>query len=1747
MLKRLQALNTMSRTNSTPPVPNVSALDSDGLKRLQNKSRAILERCCALLDRIEISNVENTISERQLLRAAVYQRNSLHANLRDFKHDGPLHTYTPHVFYFPSSSAFKNYWKTRKPKVQIGEWSCYGGVQGVFELENNKHRRKRIDNNFQIYHHSAEKISQIGEPFDMAFKSRACNLKREEWSEFVVNSLVSQKTLEHLGVEFLQDEYGGYLFYCPIRKSYSSSGIFDEKSMSMSMATKLSNNRIDSPQGGGSHHIWDKKIASKKVDRLMKSKASGYSPKRIVSGNVWERFPDLRENFADDIDQSTFFLTAEQQMQTSSSAVEFSLRSLNLLPDSDPKLQIQRSFDIYRSTFDELQKTSKLFSLSQLPSEQESVLPESQEYCKGADHWNILHDAFGMAEHDFNQKSGSSTAGDSEEKDDVHFGPMTEFVKIFGMLKFEEQMDSDSYKRYETIITTIAQADSENPIPVLELVEFFLYQGLGKPALAVLKQGIDIMLCSPIYNEMPQSFEFALARILSIKMSQKYFGYFESYASILELLHMFGGGSGSNPSFVMSSMASYLKDLQHFEWSESLLIGALLANNGNDLALLRYAQLLARKGDFRGSLKYLHRITASNSGSMNDKKNNNSQLQVIARIAQLEEAWLMDLFQCNSNDHEAIILGYKAVFQSYHGDRIQSIALHSLAAFFMAQQSPRNQTAEYLQRSIQCDSDNALAFFLYSSLSIVFQSERKIFSSVQKKKECNIKVVGNKLTPPSVTELASNVDGSEQIDDNPRNFCTLDQIDAHMRRGLVLMPYVEFRWISILSYADFIHLSLRDLKRAKDYYEEAMKISFSKEISPILANVHFYQYSLNDYQSCNSILIRAMRSRHGNIPITSLIDFDSFHQAQFPDQTILDNMDEEEKMIFSMGPSSSPIRTSTNQIFQNYKSLVGTEEEYQKSLVPIQDRLDCISLYTAVGYYLWDKSSNFGDDETLSAAKKYAMRALKLQRNYSPALRLIGLISFFEASNPVNKRVGAKYIAAACNSVLSTSQENSFHRSSGDSFDVPLEKSRCSLQNSLLNASAIKTNGLMKVYWSHFDQGITLLEKAISISPTCATSHRSLGMIYYLYKNNVVKAMSHLTIAYDLSCQEDIEVLRLKSQILMDQKDYVEARLLLQEVIRKSPYDPISFVNLAWCAYYINKSNPLADKTIFDRPVGNSMSYQESSDSEFFGFHDSHMYSRDHLVGIDEIGLSMDSGTNMKRRLNVLNPNTLSPSILGKLSYSNDCDELLHVSRTLITFLTDGGQRSYSDGLLDTAFEKLDARKNGMDHSEKNAIAGSPFDSCIPGYIGASYIYFWTGFFYFQSGKRLHVGRPIDQDFQRNSHYNSTEEAMSTAVSFFSISRDIHKATLRWTENEEHISSDNYPSEKKCQMTETAKRHSKKIRSQNALYAAMSLYYLGIIHEQGEDLNSAEHCYEEAVSIASSNLNQNPIILLRVIRHIESALVSAKDYLGRLNRREHGLKKLKRKKKKSNGSIKNKSVGVSATDRREIDGDTSGINYKALLDSSSTRNGIAEIDDVIPGSHQNESYSDANPVGGLGHFFTPKRNLFDDLNGFNRRYKIDTKVDKGVDKFDSSVLNLHSASQLGDNKISPRVVSDKKNDGREDVDEFIDPYEEEEESGELNLSHLQKSLEGGSPSKPKQMSPEMVMLVKKVLMHQRILELALVKKFSSEKVLKDLAKVEVPKKSFVHVDPDWIEKSLYSCGKCEDWSTLMLSMRDCYL
>lgn len=144
---------------------HLAGMDTDDVKRLQARSRQLLERCYQIQEFIETSPIEHAMNEEQLLRAALQQREHLSMPL-DFKHDRPLYHTMPSETLFPSSSSLKEYWFDRSHQAQRMGWMRLRHFSSASET---------------VYYHTNSRTVQLGEPFDVYIRREVRDMKPEKW------------------------------------------------------------------------------------------------------------------------------------------------------------------------------------------------------------------------------------------------------------------------------------------------------------------------------------------------------------------------------------------------------------------------------------------------------------------------------------------------------------------------------------------------------------------------------------------------------------------------------------------------------------------------------------------------------------------------------------------------------------------------------------------------------------------------------------------------------------------------------------------------------------------------------------------------------------------------------------------------------------------------------------------------------------------------------------------------------------------------------------------------------------------------------------------------------------------------------------------------------------------------------------------------------------------------------------------------------------------------------------------------------------------------------------------------------------------------------------------------------------------------------------------------------------------------------------------------------------------------------
>lgn len=630
------------------------------------------------------------------------------------------------------------------------------------------------------------------------------------------------------------------------------------------------------------------------------------------------------------------------------------------------------------------------------------------------------------------------------------------------MLRFESSMDPEVYQQYQRKILDAA-AEPENPVPLLELMELLIYEGLGKQALAVFKRALTVLDAVSDWSLSPH--ELAMCRILSIKMSEKYYRCFEKPTTIYAVVDSF-----PESPLVLTHAALYFHQTKYIEQAELLYIGALMLNPGYDHALVGYARLLAEKRNFRAALRYLGRVEEDSPMWLS---------------AKLDMAGITEI---TGVDSAALVVAYKncTYSQTLQRDRAYACALHCMA-FHHERLNEHDKATFFYGRALVNNPEDSLALLLSAAAAVMTLPRHEALP------------IAPAMVPKSrpSTAGAAGRGIADALASVPATPFSKEQIDAKYRSGVFLTPKYRYRWIATLGYADFIACEMRDTHRAEQYYVQASKLSFSYSIWSTLALAHFHQYVRGEAGVAGRLLLRTLRHRHADVSIDCLTDFNAFKHREVDQDPV--------KNIIKFMSLPTPQDTA------------GTFKE-------TTDDSEVAALYVVIAFYLMDL-------QEWEDAMKYAAAAIRINETYSPALRCIALITWQHGNT---RRVSLRYFSAA------------------EEFAAG-------------NPYVLRTCSVVKALEGQQAESITLMEAAVQAGPNSPLALRALGLMMYLFRKDDAAALDLLSRSFFLSKGEDIECLRLKGQMLMDQGRFKEARAVLQQALYIVPWDPVSLAALGYC------------------------------------------------------------------------------------------------------------------------------------------------------------------------------------------------------------------------------------------------------------------------------------------------------------------------------------------------------------------------------------------------------------------------------------------------------------------------------------------------------------------------------------------------------------------------------------------------------
>ncbi len=1092
------------------------------------------------------------------------------------------------------------------------------------------------------------------------------------------------------------------------------------------------------------------------------------------------------------------------------------------------------------------------------------------------------------------------------------------------------------------------------------------------------------------------------------------------------------------------------------------------------------------------------------------------------------------------------------------------------------------------------------------------------------------------------------------------------QIDAFYRKCILLIDNCSYRWILLLMYGDYLCYQIGDLIRAREYYHESMKVSFSTNIWSSLAYIYYLQYVVNDYASIPMIFTQMIKLYYPfsicnftkgkpDLQSTSKLKYSFFRlfllylternkhlQATRAQQQL-------QQKLFS-----SNSRYSEDENNREYNT-IHQQKNHQGIIyedINSGERLKHTILFLTIAHY-------FFTIKELSLCKQYLMESYRYTPTYLPTLRFIAIIHYYEEDiSSANQ-----FISTAYHQYINTLSQNSFH--------YPV---------------LLKTMALFQTKKYSIHNAITFLEKSFiglnnnassSMSVLrggCFFSFRLLGILYtfqlyssvsppqtspnYLTWKNTrqqyqEKALQSFSTAYQLSQNIDLESLRLQAQILMNQHQFLEAKVYLLDILQQKNNDIISIVNLAVCMYYI-----------YYHPQRGSLSSSSSSPSLYYSSEQQYQKEKHEIKSMmneKEEGKSFSENIAMKLEMIYHSKNFYHVFFVAIAKL----EQQMHHNKEEIKKrkATTGPAAAF------TSPEKKKKEEENDNNGEKEIIEDiENTDDQYHQLISLlCYTYFWFGFIENQQlSSYLAKKQLLDQEIQEREYqmnqlqggghgYSDTAKILAggnTADMINLIERDSIMKQLyinaldcfqkaiemgnQWSyvPSIHHLSLSQLPSPITYHQYSSQQDYIDRVYYQNYFshyntLLPLAYYYLGKLNEEisqgsggSRGIVSGEVDYSKCEEIYMKCLdygNMNPFTLLQLVQMIEERIkevkqafqIMKKEQIELMKHHEYkdptsaallgleeetgdeddsevdggkkkkmtkkkGKKKVKKSKKKSKESILSRAVNMTATSDYEID----DLNYFAPK-----RTGLYPGDPGALQSHQQyfaasladydrkrfqqlqeEEEEEEGEDGGSRRQDESKsffKTLFDvdDYASRNSKHKQVNKT-----SFGESVDPEHTGGAVEEMTMKELLARS------ENV-----PFSSSSSYAQGGVNH--NFATGKKPQKPPlahqylnlslQQSMNQSMLMKRLLMYQRVLDHLLLKKQSYEKLYDDLifprfglpADEKSRKKyavspsagssssssvskafshpiSFIYLSGDWIDEYFFSFSKCEDWNDL---------
>jgi hypothetical protein len=682
------------------------------------------------------------------------------------------------------------------------------------------------------------------------------------------------------------------------------------------------------------------------------------------------------------------------------------------------------------------------------------------------------------------------------------------------------------------------------------------------------------------------------------------------------------------------------------------------------------------------------------------------------------------------------------------------------------------------------------------------------------------------------------------------------------------------------------------------------------------------------------------------------------------------------------------------------------------------------------------------------------------------------------------------------------------------------------------------------------------------------------------------RALYSLSMAYQLSEKTDIEALRLHSQILMNASRYSEAKIYLLEILMQKNNDIVAIINLAVSNYYLHYYS-------LDTAQNNNNLRKKKKRTDHFSSQMSFFYA------------SEEHYSNEKREMQSF--------IEGKTNNNMKLEMVFHSKQFYHIFLI-------AVCMMEKHFSEKKAPKTTLSTTtsdESPEYSSTDSQDCY--FTGvACYAYFWFGFIEFQQIQQ-YLSRQQQQGEGNSTAVNvetdpTLKQLYVNALGCFEkclelgFQNDVSRYQCGNNNNNggsifcPQVSYHSFSSYQQFQEYDSLQNYSSFANT----YIPLTYYYLGKLYDEIENnFQKTEEYFMKSLEFSSFI---NPTVVMSLFYLYAQNVYSLKYSLRMMKRGQfqpHGqeespmdyeedlridhmigdleddLPLLGNNTKKSGKKLKKKS-------KKQADGNRSGpmtMNSSAGFEMdelnyfSPKRTGLFPNDpNMLSQSNQyfmnNMIKYNPSNTQGIADSHHEEEEEEDEGNN-DEEQKDDPSKNFFQTLFDTNDFNLHGnktgaaggrkAKKSGE-KTLKELFQEQETETKFMTNDFIHPTNHH--SSSLPLSSLAHSFPQPSDraantinqaySMSLQQSMNQSLLMKRLLIYQRIIDHCLMKKLNYQKIFKELipSHSHLPSSthsypflqkyfptmvpiSYVFLTNDWTDQFFYGFSKCEDWNYLL--------